>query len=165
MRDPAYGLPRSHSLRRPASRARMPLSPPHLPARASRQGVWMELNLLAQMMPVGETLLYGIFGPSHDPFLDQLRRMPLLLSSSVTVSSARRAPVSRLLVPKSPTLRAAARSADRRCHRPRRRGNLAQGVLCFGTNTLSQNRVSYPHEAPSHRRSAKAEDALELEPH
>ena len=32
---------------------------------------------------VGEALLYEIFGPSHDPFLDQLRRTPLLLSSSV----------------------------------------------------------------------------------
>src|SRR5215204_2406468 len=33
------------------------------------------------MMPTGEALVYGIYGPSHGPFLDQLRRTHLLRAS------------------------------------------------------------------------------------
>src|SRR5215208_7956852 len=42
-------------------RAREPLSPPHLPARASHQGVWVELELLAQLPALAEQRLH----PGH----------------------------------------------------------------------------------------------------
>jgi hypothetical protein len=83
------------------------------------------------------TLGRGARSAGGGPGPHEVGDFPLVLSlATLAIHEYTRTPKVRLPLPESLTALTAARSASRGCHRLGRRGNAAQIVLCFGTNTL-----------------------------